>query len=136
MDTLFREAVDHLNVERGSVMVFDPQRNAFSIKASRGLPEHIVRLANVGVGGGVAGWVAQNKWPVVVEGQQAPRELRDRLTQPDLLSSIVLPIERDGETAAVISLSSKEKKLGDEDLRWLNDRAKELLNREPNARLT
>jgi glycosyltransferase XagB len=136
LDTLFREAVDHLNVERGSVMVFDPQRNAFSIKASRGLPEHIVRLANVGVGGGVAGWVAQNKWPVVVEGQQAPRELRDRLTQPDLLSSIVLPIERDGETAAVISLSSKEKKLGDEDLRWLNDRAKELLNMEPNVLLT
>jgi putative methionine-R-sulfoxide reductase with GAF domain len=90
----------------------------------------------VGVGGGVAGWVAQNKRPVVVEGQQAPRELRDRLTQPDLLSSIVLPIERDGETAAVISLSSKEKKLEDEDLRWLNDRAKELLNMEPNVRLT
>jgi adenylate cyclase len=128
--------VDHLSVERGSVMVFDPKRNAFSIKASRGLPEHIVRLAKVSVGGGVAGWVAQNKRPVVIDGRQAPRELRDRLTQPDLLSSIVLPIERDGETAAVISLSSKEKKLGDEDLRWCIDRAEELLNREPKVQLT
>jgi hypothetical protein len=136
LDTLFREAVDRLNVERGSVMVFDPRRNAFSIKASRGLPEQIVRLAKVGVGGGVAGWVAQNKRPVVIEEQQAPRDLRDRLTQPDLLSSIVLPIERDGETAAVISLSSKKKKLRDEDLRWCSDRAEELLNREPNVLLT
>jgi GAF domain len=136
LDTLFREAVDRLNVERGSMMVFDPKRNAFSIKASRGLPEQIVRLAKVGVGGGVAGWVAQNKRPVVIEGQQAPRDLRGRLTQPDLLSSIVLPIERDGETAAVISLSSKKKKLGNEDLRWCSDRAEELLNREPNVLLT
>ena len=49
--------------------------------------------------------MAQNKRPVVIERQQATWELRDRLTQPDLLSSIVLPIERDGKTAAVISLS-------------------------------
>jgi GAF domain len=135
LDALFREAVNRLNVERGSVMVFDPKRNAFFIKASRGLPEQIVRLAKVGVGERVVGWVAQNKRPVVIDGQQAPRELRDRLTSPDLLSSIVLPIERDGETAAVISFSSKEKKLGEDDLRWLKDRAEELLNREPDALL-
>ena len=36
----------------------------------------------------------------------------------------------------MISLSSKEKKLRDEDLRWCIDRAEELLNREPNVQLT
>jgi hypothetical protein len=85
------------------------------------------------VGEGVAGWTVRNKSKLLIVGQKDPDELRERLNQPDLVSSIVLPFERNGDTVAVASLSSKEKRLRREDLDWLDERARELLEREPQA---
>jgi putative methionine-R-sulfoxide reductase with GAF domain len=85
------------------------------------------------VGEGVAGWTVRNKSKLLIVGQKDPDELRERLNQPDLVSSIVVPVERNGDTVAVASLSSKEKRLRREDLDWLDERARELLEREPQA---
>ncbi len=85
------------------------------------------------MGEGVAGWTVRNKSKLLIVGQKDPDELRERLNQPDLVSSIVVPVERDGDTVAVASLSSKEKRLRREDLDWLDERARELLEREPQA---
>ena len=85
------------------------------------------------MGEGVAGWTVRNKSKLLIVGQKDPDELRERLNQPDLVSSIVLPFERNGDTVAVASLSNKEKRLRREDLDWLDERARELLEREPQA---
>ena len=85
------------------------------------------------MGEGVAGWTVRNKSKLLIVGQKDPDELRERLNQPDLVSSIVVPVERDGDTVAVASLSSKEKRLRREDLDWLDERARELLERETQA---
>ena len=85
------------------------------------------------MGEGVAGWTVRNKSKLLIVGQKDPDELRERLNQPDLVSSIVVPVERNGDTVAVASLSSKEKRLRREDLDWLDERARELLEREPQA---
>jgi putative methionine-R-sulfoxide reductase with GAF domain len=85
------------------------------------------------VGEGVAGWTVRNKSKLLIVGQKDPDELRERLNQPNLVSSIVVPVERNGDTVAVASLSSKEKRLRREDLDWLDERARELLEREPQA---
>lgn len=85
------------------------------------------------MGEGVAGWTVRNKSKLLIVGQKDPDELRERLNQPNLVSSIVVPVERDGDTVAVASLSSKEKRLRREDLDWLDERARELLEREPQA---
>jgi glycosyltransferase XagB len=132
-DVLFDEAETRLGARRGSVMVLDPEKKTFSVKASRGLPQDVVWSAGVGAGEGVAGWAARNKSMLLITGQQGPDELREWLNQPNLVSSIVVPVERDGDTVAVVSLSSKEKTLRREDLAWLDRRARELLNREPEA---
>ena len=83
------------------------------------------------MGEGVAGWTVRNKSKLLIVGQKDPDELRERLNQPDLVSSIVVPVQRHGDTVAVVSLSSKDRKLRREDLDWLNERAGELLKREP-----
>jgi cellulose synthase/poly-beta-1,6-N-acetylglucosamine synthase-like glycosyltransferase len=132
-DTLFDEAETRLGVERGSVMVLDPEKKTFSVKAGRGLPQGVAGSAVVGAGEGVAGWAARNKSLLLIDGQRGPEELRERLNQPDLVSSICVPVQRHGDTVAVVSLSSKEKRLRREDLNWLNERTGELLNREPEA---
>ena len=132
-DALLDEAEIRLGVERSSVMVLDPEKRIFSVKAGRGLPHGVAGSAVVGAGEGVAGWVARNKSMLIIDGQHGPDELCERLNQPDLVSSIVVPVQRHGDTVAVVSLSSKNRKLRREDLDWLNRRAGELLKREPEA---
>ncbi len=130
-DALFDEAEARFGARRGSVMVLDPEKKTLSIKAGRGLPQGAVDFGPVRVGKGVAGWAVQNRSRLLIDGQEVPDELRERLNQPDLVSSIVVPVDRDGDTVAVVSLSSKEKMLQIEDLDWLNERAGELLRGEP-----
>lgn len=132
-DALFDEAETRLGARRGSVMVLDPERKSFSVKAGRGLPQGVAGSAVVGAGEGVAGWAARTRSKLIIAGQQGPDELRERLNQPDLVSSIVVPVQRNGGTVAVVSLSSKEKRLRREDLDWLDERAGELLKGEPEA---
>ena len=130
-DALFDEAEARLGASRGSVMVLDPEKKTFSVKAGRGLPQGVAGSAAVGAGEGVAGWAVRNRSKLIIAGQKGPEDLRERLNQPDLVSSIVVPIERNGDTVAVVSFSSKEKKMRREDLEWLDKRAGELLEREP-----
>jgi hypothetical protein len=133
-DALFDEAEARLGAGRGSVLVLDPERKTFSVKAGRGLPEGVAGSAVFGAGEGVAGWAVRNKSRLIIAGQQGPDELRERLNQPDLVSSsIVVPVTKNGDTVAVVSLSSKEKMLRREDLDWLGERAGELIKREPEA---
>lgn len=132
-DAFFDEAETRFGARRGSVMVLDPEKKSFSVKAGRGLPQGVAGSTVVGADEGVAGWAIRNKSKLLIAGQQGPDELRERLNQPDIISSIVVPIERDGDTVAVVSLSSKEKKLRREDLDWLDERAGELLKGEPEA---
>ncbi len=132
-DALFDEAEVRFGARRGSVMVLDPEKKTFSVKAGRGLPRGVAGSAMVGADEGVAGWAVRNKSRMIIAGQQGPDGLRERLNQPDLVSSIVVPVNRNGNTVAVVSLSSKEKELRLEDLEWLNKRAGELLEREPEA---
>ncbi|MDQ4063739.1 MAG: glycosyltransferase [Actinomycetota bacterium] len=130
-DALFDEAETRLGVRRGSVMVLDPEKRTFSVKASRGLPQGVAGSAVAGADEGVAGWAVRNKSMLIIDGQHGPDELCERLNQPDLVSSIVVPVQRQGDTVAVVSLSSKDRKLRREDLDWLNERAGELLKRGP-----
>ena len=132
-DALFDEAETRFGLVRGSVMVIDPAKRTFSVKAGRGLPQGVVGSAVAGAGEGVAGWAARNKTMLIIHGQHGPDELCERLNQPALVSSIVVSVQRHGDTVAVISLSSEDRKLRREDLDWLNGRVGELLRREPEA---
>jgi hypothetical protein len=115
-EMLLEEALDRVGAERGSVMAYDAIQNAFSIKASRGLPNEIVSSARVKPDEGVVGWIAQHDLPMILNGKELPHELRARLRQPALRSSIVLPMKQSDGTAAVLSVSSKVCNYSYEDL--------------------
>ena len=130
-ELLLDEASKFLGVECGSVMVLDPDKKRFSIHASRGLSEEVIGSTEIGLGEGVAGWVAQNKRPTLVNGKKLPDGLHARLKQPDLMSSIVVPIEQDGDTIAIVNISSKISELDHNAMHWLNKRAEQLLSTWP-----
>lgn len=125
-DLLLDEAFDHLKVERSSVMVLDHQRGVFTIVASRGLPEEVAESTEVAVGEEVVGWVAENGLPSVINGEVLPEDLSMRLSQPEIRSSIVLPIVQGDGGMAVLSVSSRTSDLSYNDLHWLRERANAL----------
>lgn len=119
-ELLLDEVLGHLDAERGSVMVLDPKRSAFSIKVSRGLPAEVVGM---GAGEGVASWVAQTGVPVILnKDAKVPEELGPWLRQPELRSSIVMPMGQRNGATTVLSISSKILSLDLDDLRWLGAR--------------
>ncbi len=121
-DRLLDEAGVHLGAERGSVMAVDHAANTLTIQASRGLPDAIVASTTIAVGEGIAGWVARTGRPVVVDGRQLPEDMQPRLRQPGLRSAVVLPVAQHGRMVAVLSVSSHRADLGDDAVRWLDER--------------
>jgi hypothetical protein len=87
-----------------------------------GLPAEIVASTRLSVDEGVTGWVAKNSKPVIIDNKEIPNELRSRLRQPDLLSSMVLPLKYGNGTNAVLSLSSTTSTLSRNDLHQVERR--------------
>jgi glycosyltransferase XagB len=116
---LLHEAQRQLGVERGSVMLLDGD-NVLRVAASQGVGNHIATHARVAPGEGVAGWVVEHRRPVLLTGEATPRELRERLKRTDLRSAVVVPIDVEGRTVGVVSLSSTARDLGHDELAWLH----------------
>lgn len=127
LEALLHEVTAHLGVERASIMVLDPVAHTFSIQASQGLPDEVVRSTRVNADDGVAGWVAQTGRPAIINDRPAPHDLACRLAQPALRSAIVLPIEQRDAPLAILSLSSARTLLGDDALRWVDDRVRQVV---------
>jgi glycosyltransferase XagB len=119
-EELLAGALESLDVERGSVMVLDDEQDRFTIEASQGLSESLIGSKDVDASDSVAGWVVRNDTSVLINGHEIPADLRLHLSQPDLVSSIVLPLKQDDGTVAVLSLSSKTRELGHEELHLAN----------------
>lgn len=125
---LLEEASAQLGAERSSLMVLDRATNTFSVVAGRSLPASVVTSTPVDAGEGVAGWVAQSRRPIIINGHGVPGTLARRLTQTQLRASIVLPIRRSDITVAVLSVSSAAATFGEDELRWLNGRVNRALS--------
>ncbi len=126
-ERVLREADERFGAERGSVMTLEPGEDTFSIRVSRGLPGGVARSVRLGRDQGVAGWAITENASAIIHRDKAPSGLSSRLSQPELRSSVVLPLERDGRRI-VVNVSSKSVSLGRETLDWLNDRVSELIS--------
>jgi cellulose synthase/poly-beta-1,6-N-acetylglucosamine synthase-like glycosyltransferase len=132
-DWVLDQAANRLGAERGSVMLLEEVDGLYSIHAARGLPETVKTSARIAPGEGVAGWVAQHRKPVVINGKPLPADLAPRLRQPELMSSIVVPFVRDGTTVAMLCVSSETQDLNEDHISWLVDRFTPVLASDPDV---
>jgi cellulose synthase/poly-beta-1,6-N-acetylglucosamine synthase-like glycosyltransferase len=133
IEQLLDEARAYLKAERASLLLLDRAADTCWILASRGLPAAL-RKTPIRLRDSVAEWVVQTRRPAVintyaaaVNGHTVPADLRNRLRQPDLRSAIVLPIERGGDTVAVLSVSSARTDLDGEAVDWLSGKVEEVV---------
>lgn len=124
-ELLLDEAMGHLDADRGSVMILDPDRDVFELTTSRGLPAEVAS-AQERASDGVAGWVVSEGRPVIMHSSQPDFDLAQRrLGRPELRSSIVMPIDVD-DGVTVLSVARSNSDFNSEDLMWLKGRVSTL----------
>lgn len=85
-----------VKAEGGSIMTYDRQAGAFRIRVAQGLPDEVVKTATVKPGEGIAGIVAQERWIVIVDETVSDPRIRNHMRRPELVSSLVAPLESEG----------------------------------------
>lgn len=66
-DTILQQVQEVMDVENCSLMAYNPTKKILTLDAAIGLPSNMVGRIEVKSGEGIAGWVAQNRKPVLLK---------------------------------------------------------------------
>lgn len=117
MDLLLGTAVAMLGADRGSIFIYDDDREELKYVAWRNMPEHIEFDAPRRADTGIAAWVARNGKPLLLQDNVENEFYRG--IDPTVKSAISVPLFSKGEVFGVLNLSvtSPGRRLCETDLR-------------------
>lgn len=108
LQVLLDVAIQVSGADMGSIMILDKKREEMSIRASYGLPEHVVMRARVKVGEGLSGMAVQENRPMLVDDAASENRVKKYMTRPYLKSSMILPICVEEKVYGVLNLGALE----------------------------
>jgi signal transduction histidine kinase len=97
-----RLGAEAVGANRASVMLLNPETERLEIRCSVGLPPEAI-LSTIGLGEGIAGWVAENNEPFIVHGPVI--DPRFEGVDPTIDSSLCLPLAAEGRVMGVLNLT-------------------------------
>ncbi len=110
LNLIMEKAVQIVEAERGSLMLFDPKKEELYIKSAVGLSKKIVSTVRIKPGEGIAGWVFKEGKPLLIEeGAKDPRFKEFENAQVKLKSIISVPLKIKDKVVGVINLDNKRK---------------------------
>ena len=138
LDLIIQKAVQIVEAERGSLMLFDYKMEELYIKSSIGLSKKTVSTVRIAPGEGIAGWVFKEGKPLLVkEGAKDIRFKKFNKAKEELKSIISVPLKIKDQVIGVINVDNKRK--GDffnkDDLRLLSTFANQAAIAIQNAKL-
>lgn len=138
LNLVIKKAVQIVEAERGSLMLFDHKTEELYIKSSIGLNKKTVSTVRIAPGEGIAGWVFKEGKPLLVkEGATDPRFKSFEEIEEELKSIISVPLKIKDQVIGVINLDNRRK--GDffnkDDLQLLSTFADEAVIAIENAKL-
>lgn len=141
-DAVLRAGLELVGADRGSVMLLDELDDRLKIVSAQGLSQTIVAQTRQKLGHGVAGWVAQQREPLLLDGKAKDDdrfEYTFEIEDDDLFSSISVPLHIRDELLGVLNMSltardSKEE-LTEYELRMVTVFAQHAASAIENARL-
>ena len=107
-DAVLRAGVELVGADRGSVMLLDELDERLKIVSAQGLSQTIVAQTRQKLGHGVAGWVAQQREPLLLDGKAKDDdrfEYTFEIDDEDLFSSISVPLYIRDELLGVMNMS-------------------------------
>lgn len=90
----------------GSVMLLDSNKGTLEIRSFRGLPPEVAQKTSLKLGEGISGLAAEMKKPFLINEERVDRLISDRLKNPALFSSMVVPIKSREDVYGVVNVSS------------------------------
>lgn len=90
----------------GSIMFFDPSNEKLIIRASKGIPEEIVKTTRVGLDEGISSLAVTKRMPFLINSDTIDNRIRPYLKKPHLSSSMVLPIGIGEKVIGVVNLGT------------------------------
>lgn len=92
-----------------SIMLADEFTGDLLIKGAIGLDEDIIRRTRLRIGDSIAGWVALEGKPLLIEDiENDPRFIKKNLSQYNTRSLLSLPLKIDGKVIGVFNLNNKK----------------------------
>ncbi len=112
--------------DSGSVLFFDQKEKCFHIKTARGISPEVLTQGSIPSRGGIAGWVAKQRRPMLIQKEVEAPFLRGRLNRPEIHSSIVVPMQYLDQTLGVfcVNAQSDNKKFNEDNLVLLDQLGK------------
>ncbi|MDH3258681.1 MAG: response regulator [Deltaproteobacteria bacterium] len=127
LDFFIELVANELGAERASLMLLDEKTGEMRIVASRGISRELIEEVRVGLGDGIAGWVAQTGKPILVKDVKTDPRIKDKI-KPNLSDSFIsapitlsIPIIFQEKVLGVINVTNKssQEPFDDEDMAYL-----------------
>lgn len=108
LDLIIQKAIQIVEAERGSLMLFDPQSEELYIKSSVGLSKRTISGVRIKPGEGIAGWVFKEGKPLLIkEGAKDLRFKKFEKIEVELKSIISVPLKIKNQAIGVINADNK-----------------------------
>jgi len=125
LDRIMKSALGSIGAEDGSLLLLDPDTNELVFVVVHGAVREKLTGHRVKMGEGIAGWVAQNRKPVIVPNAQLDQRFSPRTDKAfnfKTRSVLCVPILHDNEIKGVIQVLNKQNRqeFNDGDMLLLN----------------
>ncbi|PIX34225.1 MAG: hypothetical protein COZ07_03895 [Candidatus Infernicultor aquiphilus] len=108
LDLIIQKAIQIVDAERGSLMLFDSQSEELYIKSSVGLSKRTISGVRIKPGEGIAGWVFKEGKPLLIkEGAKDLRFKKFEEIEVELKSIINVPLKIKNQAIGVINAYNK-----------------------------
>jgi transcriptional regulator with GAF, ATPase, and Fis domain len=115
-DTVLRAALELVAGDCGSIMLVDEVGDHLTIAAAQGLDEAVVAQTRRKIGEGIAGWVAEQREPVLLKGKvEEDERFRDIVErEEDVDISISVPLLLRNKVMGVLNLGATQSRRREE----------------------
>lgn len=125
LDRIMSSALGSIGAEDGSLLLVDPDTNELAFVVVHGVVREKLLGHRVKLGEGIAGWVAQNRSPVIVANAQLDQRFSPRVDKAfnfKTRSVLCVPIIHANEVKGVIQVLNKKNRqeFNDTDMMLLN----------------
>ncbi len=106
LDVLLDLGLQISGADTGSIMLLDKNKQNLTIRASRGLPEDVVKNTRQKIGKGICGTVVMENQPLLIDERLPNNRIKEFLNKPNLKSAMILPIGSENMAVGTVNLSA------------------------------
>ena len=106
LDIITRRVLTCLEADQSSILMLDPDTQTLTCHAVHGVDADFVRDASIKLGDGIAGFVAQNGEPMVINPEDVTRRFAAyRKTGRNITSALCIPLMVKGRAIGVLNIN-------------------------------